>query len=332
MKIIGLMKNAYRHFKYRHEKRDEEDVVNLVDSDSTGKEEYFLILTRFLRRFSFACLIRCILLILLSIYVLMIFTPMKNLRSFIPMEIDRSEKFLVVVAHPDDECLFFSPTILGLISRGKQAHLLVFSTGNSESLGPIREKELNQSCQQLQIDLSRCLCLNLTGLQDNPHQWWPKENISSIVHQYVHKNQIDLLITFDRRGISGHVNHKSLAIGIEYYLQNIHSEKLLTYQLSTVSFLFEFSSLFNIFPMMIEFFPRLLRSLFSTLLPFLLSSPNAEQVLFVSSPLGYWKGLKAFHSHRSQMLWYRHLYTTFSRHMFINHLRQVSSNGVPLRK
>ncbi|CAF2180853.1 unnamed protein product, partial [Rotaria magnacalcarata] len=76
------------------------------------------------------------------------------------------KNFLIVVAHPDDECLLFSPTIIGLISRHKTGHILVFSTGNSNGLGSMREKELNESCQQLGIDLSRCLALNLTDLQD----------------------------------------------------------------------------------------------------------------------------------------------------------------------
>ncbi|CAF1316366.1 unnamed protein product [Adineta steineri] len=328
MKIIGKIKNISRNIKYRYDKKDEDDSINLVDSCNECKDntnENLLICIQFIRRIRLLFILRYIILIPLCIYLFIIITPIKNVKSFIPMEVEQSKNFLIVVAHPDDECLFFSPTIIGLVSRGKIGHILVFSTGNSEGLGPIREKELNGSCQQLGIDLSRCLSLNLTDLQDNPHRWWPKWNISDVVQKYVKKFHIDLLITFDRGGISGHINHKSVALGIEYYIEK-NLKTPLIYRISTVTSLFEFSSILDIFRTLIKFIPRLLRSLFSTILPFLFSSPNDQRILFVSSPFGYFQGLKAFHAHRSQVLWYRHLYTTFSRHMFINDLTKVSIN------
>ncbi|CAF4276611.1 unnamed protein product, partial [Rotaria sp. Silwood2] len=257
------------------------------------------------------------------IYFLIILTPIKDIQSFIPEEIKKAKNFLIVVAHPDDECLFFSPTILGLISRDKIAHVLVLSTGNSNGLGSIREKELKQSCQRLDVNLSQCTSLNLTDLQDNPNRWWPKENISELIDKYIKEYNIDLLITFDHGGISGHRNHKSIAFGVEYYIEKSFKTPLI-YEISTAAFLFEFSSIIDLFRTTIKFLPRLFRSLFSTIFPFIFSPPNDHRILFVSSPFGYVKGLKAFHTHRSQMLWYRHIYTTFSRYMFINDLIKVS--------
>ncbi|UJR07530.1 hypothetical protein I4U23_011818 [Adineta vaga] len=321
MKFIGIMKNLSRNLKYRRDKKDEEDCVNLVDSS----DENIHISSRLFQRIPYLIILRYMILIPLVMYLLIILTPIKHLQSFVPMEMKTSKNFLLVVAHPDDECLFFSPTIVGLVSRGKIGHILVFSKGNSLGLGPIREKELNGSCQKLNIDLSRCFSLNLTDLQDDPHRWWPKGNISEIVDQFIKRFNIDLLITFDRGGISGHVNHKSVAIGIEYYLENFDQTPR-TYRLTTVASLFEYSSILDLVRTLIKFIPRLIRSFFSTILPFLFSSPNDQRALFVSSPFGYYQGLKAFHQHRSQMLWYRHIYTTFSRHMFINDLTKVSRN------
>ncbi|CAF2967175.1 unnamed protein product [Rotaria sp. Silwood2] len=308
---------------------DEEDSIDLIDSlndnDNDNNKEKCRIIKRLIRRISYSFIIRSILLIPLFIYLLLILTPIKNIRSFIPEEIKKTKNFLIFVAHPDDECLFFSPTILSLISNDKKGHIVVISTGNSNGLGPIREKELKESCQRLNIDLSRCISLNLTNLQDNQHRWWPKENISELVEIYIKKYNIDLLITFDRDGISGHLNHKSIAIGVEYYIEKT-SKTPLIYQISTVPLLFEFSSIIDLFRTIIKFLPRLFRSFFSTIFPFLFSPPNDQHALFVISPFGYIKGLKAFHAHRSQMLWYRHIYTTFSRHMFINDLTKVSHN------
>jgi N-acetylglucosaminylphosphatidylinositol deacetylase len=324
MRFIGLMKNLSRNIKYRRDKKDEEDSINLVDTSSiNSSEDKMKFIPRFIRQYHILSIVKYVLLIPLVIYLLLILTPIKNLQSFIPMEIENSKNFLIVVAHPDDECLFFSPTIIALTSRGKLGHVLVLSTGNSLGLGPIREKELKGSCQKFGIDSSRCLSLNLTDLQDDPHRWWPRGNISEIVEKYIKQFHIDLLITFDRGGISGHLNHRSIAVGIEYYIANTEKTPLV-YEITTASTLFEFSSIIDMLRTIIKFIPRLYRSFFSTILPFIFSPPNDQRALFVISPIGYFKGLQAFHAHHSQLLWYRYFYTTFSRHMFMNDLVKIS--------
>lgn len=41
----------------------------------------------------------------------------------------RAKRVLVVVAHPDDECMFFGPTIFRLCEQGADVHLLCLSNG-----------------------------------------------------------------------------------------------------------------------------------------------------------------------------------------------------------
>lgn len=41
---------------------------------------------------------------------------------------------LLVIAHPDDECMFFAPTILNLLKEGYTVYLLCLSAGNLLSL------------------------------------------------------------------------------------------------------------------------------------------------------------------------------------------------------
>jgi N-acetylglucosaminylphosphatidylinositol deacetylase len=325
MKLIGIIKNLSRNMRYRHDKKDEDDIENLVDPNDDIDSNEITMIPRPTRRLRFSCILRYVLLIPTIIYLLIILTPIKHLQSFVPMEIKNTKNFLIVVAHPDDECLFFSPTILGLISRQKTGHILVFSTGNSEGLGPIREKELQGSCQRLGIDSSRCLSLNLTDLQDGSHLWWPKEKISEFVQKHIKQFDIDLIITFDTSGVSGHINHKAVSIGIEYYIKTADKTPLI-YELPTTAVIFKFTSILDIFRTIIKFSFRLFRSFFSTILPFLFSTPSSQRALFVSSPLGYYHGLKAFYAHRSQVLWFRHLYTTFSRYMWINDLFKVSND------
>lgn len=49
----------------------------------------------------------------------------------LPPELLRARNVLIVTAHPDDECLFFAPTILGILDRNQaiKGGLLVMSTG-----------------------------------------------------------------------------------------------------------------------------------------------------------------------------------------------------------
>lgn len=324
MKIIGMIKNYSRSLKYFNDKKSEDDSINLIDQSNSN--EFIRVKFRFLRRLSLFNIIRYYLLLLLSIYLIVTLTPIKNIQSFIPNEIKSRKNFLIVIAHPDDESLFFNPTILGLISRNKLAHLIVLSNGNNNGLGSIRENEFKISCQHLNIDLSRCLSLNLTYLQDNPNIWWPKINVSNIIDFYINKFQIDLLITFDKYGISGHINHKSIYYGILDYIENnINNNMPMIYELSTISILFKFSSIFDLFRTILTYIPRLIINLLSTFLPFLISKPNDKHILFVNSPYEFYKGLKSFHSHRSQIVWFRNLYTIFSRYMFINDLNKIST-------
>lgn len=60
-------------------------------------------------------------------------------------------RILLLTAHPDDECMFFAPTLLQLTASAKDVYSLCLSTGNSEGLGDIREKELSRSLDILGV-------------------------------------------------------------------------------------------------------------------------------------------------------------------------------------
>ncbi|XP_070335287.1 N-acetylglucosaminyl-phosphatidylinositol de-N-acetylase isoform X2 [Odocoileus virginianus] len=66
---------------------------------------------------------------------------------------------LLVTAHPDDEAMFFAPTILGLARLRHQVFLLCFSAGNYYNQGEIRKKELLQSCDVLGIPPSNVMII-----------------------------------------------------------------------------------------------------------------------------------------------------------------------------
>jgi N-acetylglucosaminylphosphatidylinositol deacetylase len=52
---------------------------------------------------------------------------------------------LLVTAHPDDEVMFFTPLLLGLVEKGHQVQILCLSTGNFGGLGHIRVEHCSTS-------------------------------------------------------------------------------------------------------------------------------------------------------------------------------------------
>lgn len=65
--------------------------------------------------------------------------------------IDTSPKVLLVTAHPDDESLFFAPTLASLRASDADVYLLCLSTGDADGLGTVRQPELIRSLDVLGI-------------------------------------------------------------------------------------------------------------------------------------------------------------------------------------
>ena len=61
------------------------------------------------------------------------------------------DKVLLVTAHPDDECMFFTPSIRSFIGQGRKVDLICLSTGNYDGMGERRRRELEKSAQVLGI-------------------------------------------------------------------------------------------------------------------------------------------------------------------------------------
>ena len=73
---------------------------------------------------------------------------------------------ILIIAHPDDEAMFFYPTI----SRAKRLHIICLSNGGYDGLGEQREKELQRAARRLGATAT---CVNNAALQDGPHAWDP---------------------------------------------------------------------------------------------------------------------------------------------------------------
>ncbi|CAL9685857.1 unnamed protein product [Knipowitschia caucasica] len=62
---------------------------------------------------------------------------------------------LFITAHPDDECMFFAPTIIQLVHLNAKVYLLCLSKGNYYNQGYLRKEELLNSCAVLGIQESK---------------------------------------------------------------------------------------------------------------------------------------------------------------------------------
>lgn len=84
------------------------------------------------------------------------------------------------------------------------------STGDFNKLGHIRKDELWESCRVFNIKSQDITLLSCTQLQDDPSVEWKVEILSQLILNYVETLDIELLITFDKDGISQHKNHQAI--------------------------------------------------------------------------------------------------------------------------
>ena len=86
---------------------------------------------------------------------------------------------LLVTSHPDDESMFFGPTIQAAKRMGAQVHILCLSTGDADGLGEVRAKELDSAGAHLgvtSVDL-----VDDSALRDGFDEKWPVEAVAARV-------------------------------------------------------------------------------------------------------------------------------------------------------
>ncbi|KAM9384953.1 N-acetylglucosaminyl-phosphatidylinositol de-N-acetylase [Pholidichthys leucotaenia] len=215
---------------------------------------------------------------------------------------DGEVRAVVVTAHPDDECMFFAPTLIRLVELKASVHLLCLSEGNYYNQGALRRQELINSCEVLGIPASRVTIINHKKLPDDPKAEWSISLVSSEIMKHVRAHSFNVVLTFDGRGVSGHANH----IAIHKAVRHLASTGQLPSDCSLLSLVTV----------------GLLRKYISILeLPFSWLLPSSLCCIVGSK--GYRRAKAAMLCHRTQLLWFRHLYITFSRYMFVNTFQTI---------
>jgi N-acetylglucosaminylphosphatidylinositol deacetylase len=96
----------------------------------------------------------------------------------------RNKRIILLIAHPDDESMFFSPTLQALTHPSLQNHLkiLCMSTGDSEGLGATRRVELEKAAVTLGVRRKEdVFVLDDERFKDGMTQDWKADDISRVL-------------------------------------------------------------------------------------------------------------------------------------------------------
>jgi N-acetylglucosaminylphosphatidylinositol deacetylase len=146
------------------------------------------------------------------------------------------KRICLLIAHPDDEAMFFSPTLLSLSRPELQNRIFILclSSGDADGLGHIRKTELAKSALLLGIpSAEQVVVVDDERFPDSMTQHWEAKEVAKVLQHYFAPKMktmsadaaptamIDALITFDESGVSSHPNHISLYHGASTFLRNL---------------------------------------------------------------------------------------------------------------
>jgi N-acetylglucosaminylphosphatidylinositol deacetylase len=288
--------------------------------------------TQHLEIFSFKMEINYILLAQIPIYVVCIWIFTVYMVQTFPCL--TGKRILLLIAHPDDEAMFFAPTLRRLSDRslGNQIFLLCLSSGDADGLGHIRKSELKESALQLGITHpDHVVVIEDAKFPDSMTESWDAKAIANILTRYfapdlastpsntAPKALIDAIITFDKGGVSGHPNHISLLQGAIAFLRTMMQRHtgwecpVKLYTLTTTNLLRKYSSIIDSATTVITCLWRTKdRGQFPT------------PILAVSGVGDVRKAQRAMTTaHKSQMRWFRWGWIGVSRYMVVNDLNRV---------
>ncbi|KAJ2805637.1 hypothetical protein H4R20_002008 [Coemansia guatemalensis] len=245
-------------------------------------------------------------------YIALCWRPQLVERDIIPAsKHEKKQKHvLFVTAHPDDECMFFTPTLVSMVRRRDVAvSLLCLSKGDQDGHGETRKKELVRAAVSFGMTPDSVIIVDDQNLPDDPKKAWNVALVAKTIEAVVAAGDVDTVFTFDRQGVSGHPNHIAAYMGVKHMAltsQRFKFRPINVYALESVGVIRKYCSIID--------------TVFS--LSVLLSSK--ESLVFVSDVAAYSIGVQAMAMHESQMVWFRKLYLAFSRYMFINTYSKIN--------
>ncbi|OJJ51000.1 hypothetical protein ASPZODRAFT_55518 [Penicilliopsis zonata CBS 506.65] len=258
----------------------------------------------------------------------------------------RNKRICLLIAHPDDEAMFFAPTVLALTKPdlGNHLKILCLSTGNADGLGPIRKKELVQSALHLGVrNESDVFVVDDPKFQDSMLRMWKESDVSALLASAFAPEMIgasdptlnpnstptiDVLLTFDQHGVSNHPNHRSLYHGAVHFIRSLGKGKeglacpVSLYTLTTTNILRKYAGVLDA---PVTMFIGAVKGIASSGVK-QRGNGNPEfppRLLFVSSVAEWLHAQSAMvKAHQSQMVWFRWGWITIGRYMTVNDLKR----------
>ena len=96
----------------------------------------------------------------------------------------RGKRIVLLIAHPDDEAMFFAPSLISLTQGklGNHLKILCLSTGDAEGLGQTRQRELVDSAKALGLrSEADVLCLDDARFKDGMKEGWREEDVMTVL-------------------------------------------------------------------------------------------------------------------------------------------------------
>lgn len=190
--------------------------------------------------------------------------------------------------------MFFTPTVMHM-KKQSELHILVLSNGGYDGLGKVRAKEMEAAAREM--GFLESTVIDDPRIPDGPHPWKlhvVEEVIVKHLGAMEHRGKkVGTIVTFDDYGVSGHPNHISVSQGCRrLYDKGKYGFDM--YTLESVNILRKFIAFFDIF----------------------ITDP-AQQSYTLSSPS---PAMKIMALHDSQWVWFRKLFTSFTRYVYYNGL------------
>ena len=273
----------------------------------------------------------------------------------------RGKAVVLLIAHPDDEAMFFAPTVLGLTRRelGNHVQILCLSSGNyvsfsgdestdayplgnAANIGAIRKKEIVTSARILGLrSESDVHVIEDPSFPDSMSESWDSLKIAKLLDTFFVKTpsqgqrkndregmddgsaaaSIDVLITFDKDGVSGHPNHQSLHAGAVEWIQGLSKQQespVTLYRLTSTNMVRKYLGLLDMpFTLLSTFLGSRLRAEEKD------GNKSPDSLIFFNGFTNYRKSQNAMtEAHVSQMVWFRWGWIILSRYMVMNDLRR----------
>ncbi|ROV88299.1 hypothetical protein VMCG_10495 [Cytospora schulzeri] len=263
----------------------------------------------------------------------------------------RNKRICLLIAHPDDEAMFFAPTVLALTrpETGNHVKILCLSSGNAEGLGDTRKRELVKSGLVLGLRKSDDVFVvdKPDDFPDSMTTTWPTDSISQLLREAFVPNSttpklhndkeppkatIDVIITFDTHGVSLHPNHISLYHGARAFVASLTAGKpgwsspVDMYTLTSVNIMRKYTGILDVFATLgtaaLDMWKAKGAGARSVRTKDTIEHPAALAFMH-GFGAGAWSTAREAmtRAHVSQMVWFRWGWITVSRYMFMNDLR-----------